>query len=103
MVIEKFYNVFELSKLPDIGTVAALTSVIRCWSSGRAGSLLSCAIVLCGCYKDFMRGDGKLTSSTKSERETVKTWKNLLSAEGPGRVKGNRGQKDMCSPPRKYD
>ena len=43
------------------GTFAALTLVVRFWSSERAGSLPSCASGLSGRYGDFLRGDGKLT------------------------------------------
>ena len=53
------------------------------------------------------RKDGRTermaTRSTKSERETVEMWKNHLSTEGPVKAKGTRGQKDSCSPHRKYD
>ena len=50
-----------------LGTFAALTLVVRFWSSERAGSLPSCASGLSGRYGDFLRGDGKLTRENTPE------------------------------------
>ena len=68
------------------------------WWGGGVGNILEVRILV-----RIFRQDSK-TRSTKSERELSNTEKkNNISAKGPVRVKGTRGQKDLCSPHRKYD
>ena len=55
---------FPVGSLVIYVTFGALTSVVIHLSLGRAVSLQRCASVLCGRYKDFLRGVGKLTSGT---------------------------------------